>query len=88
MLIDAAIAKLSPSASRMTCKRFAVPLTLAASIAAAPVAAIEFETHRIQGLLNLDLSYGATYRLDDADERLIAFANGGTVRTSMATTGS
>ncbi len=54
-----------------------IPLTLFASIAAAPASAIEFETHRVQGLLNLDLSYGATYRLDDADERLIAFANGG-----------
>jgi len=54
-----------------------IPLTLFASIAAAPASAVEFETHRVQGLLNLDLSYGATYRLDDADERLIAFANGG-----------
>jgi Protein of unknown function (DUF1302) len=44
----------------------------------APAGAVEFETHRVQGLLNLDLSYGATYRLDDADEQLIAFGNGGT----------
>lgn len=58
-------------------RQFTVPLALIGSIAAAPVAAIEFETHRVQGLLNVDLSYGATYRLDDADERLIAFANGG-----------
>ena len=58
-------------------RQFIIPLTLATSITAAPVAAIEFETHRIQGLLNLDLSYGVTYRLDDPDERLIAFANGG-----------
>ncbi|HEY6597995.1 MAG TPA: DUF1302 family protein [Pseudomonadales bacterium] len=58
-------------------RQFTVPLALIGSIAAAPVAALEFETHRVQGLLNVDLSYGATYRLDDADERLIAFANGG-----------
>jgi hypothetical protein len=59
-------------------RRVVVPLVLVGSFAAAPVHAIEFETHRVQGLLNLDLSYGALYRLDDADDRLIAFANGGT----------
>ena len=45
---------------------------------AAPAGAVEFEAHRVQGLLNLDLSYGATYRLDDPDADLIAYANGGT----------
>ena len=33
-------------------------------VAAMPAAAIEFERDRVQGILNLDVSYGATYRLD------------------------
>jgi hypothetical protein len=44
---------------------------------ATPAGAVEFEAHRVQGLLNLDVSYGAIYRLDDADTDLIAFGNGG-----------
>lgn len=47
-------------------------------VVAAPAAAVEFQTDRLQGILNLDLSYGMTYRLDEPDSGLVGIANGGT----------
>ncbi len=45
---------------------------------AAPAAAFEFERNLVQGIVNVDVSYGITYRLDDPTSGLIGIANGGT----------
>lgn len=52
---------------------FAIGLLLPAS-----ADALTFERERVQGLLNIDVSYGVGYRMEDADPRLIGVANGGT----------
>ena len=58
------------------CERFV--LFCVGILIAAPAAAGEFERDRVQGILNLDVSYGVTYRLDEPDSGLIGIANGGT----------
>lgn len=53
-------------------------VVLCAGVAfAANALAVDFQRDRVQGILNLDVSYGATYRLDDPDSRLVGIANGG-----------
>ena len=47
-------------------------------LAASPAVAVEFERDRVQGILNLDVSYGITDRLDGPDSGLVGIANGGT----------
>ena len=44
----------------------------------AQAAAVEFEHNGVQGILNLDVSYGVSYRLDKPDSGLVGIANGGT----------
>ncbi len=62
----------------MSIARIFKALSLFSAFCGSPADALEFESHRLQGLLNLDLSYGLAYRLNDADDGLIAFASGGT----------
>ena len=47
-------------------------------LASAPAAALEFERDLVQGIVNLDVSYGITYPLDEPDSGFIGIANGGT----------
>jgi hypothetical protein len=53
-------------------------LLFAGIVVATNAAAVEFDRDRVQGILNLDVSYGITYRLDNPDNGLIGIANGGT----------
>jgi len=53
------------------------PLAIACLLPAS-ADALTFERERVQGLLNLDVSYGLGYRMEDADPRLIGVVNGGT----------
>ena len=56
--------------------RFA--LLFIGALLASPAAAVEFDRDRVQGILNLDVSYGVAYRFNEPDSALIGIANGGT----------
>ena len=50
--------------------------------AAPPAAARTFSLEQINGIYNVRLSYGALYRLRDADRDLVAIASGGNARSA------
>jgi hypothetical protein len=51
-------------------------------IAAPPASARTFSLAEFEGIYNLRVSYGALYRLRDADRDLLAIVNGGTARSA------
>jgi len=52
------------------------------AIAAKPVLARTFSVAEFEGIYNVRVSYGALYRLRDADRDLLAIVNGGTARSA------
>ncbi len=55
--------------------RSAIAVLLA--LCSAPASSADFRSGPVDGLLDLNLSYGALYRTDDRNEDIIAIANGG-----------
>jgi len=55
---------------------FAVALT-AANLLAPPCRSADFRVGQVDGLLDLTAAYGLGVRVDDADKKLVAIANGG-----------
>lgn len=58
----------------------------AAWLLSAPTRAVDFQKGKLEGSWDTTLSWGAQFRLDEADNRLVGLANGGTAFRSMATT--
>ena len=59
-----------------------LPLTQASiaalcALCSAPASSVDFRSGPVDGLLDLNLSYGALYRTEDRNEDIIAIANGG-----------
>ncbi|MDO6564555.1 DUF1302 domain-containing protein [Amphritea sp. 1_MG-2023] len=55
-----------------------VSLAILSTTLASPVMAVEFNLGEIEGRFDSQLSVGSSWRLNDADERYISTANGGT----------
>jgi len=56
---------------------YRIILLLAGTLLALPVQATDFRAGQVEGLLDLTVAYGLGVRLDDADDDLVAIANGG-----------
>src|SRR5512134_3094459 len=57
-------------------------LGLAAAAASSPSAARPFQIGEVEGVANVELSYGLLARVEERDRDLVAIANGGSARSA------
>jgi len=76
--------QIRPTAHDLLRSSLAVARAAAALLSVSPMlcGAVEFESRGLQTLFNFEASYGARYRVESADEKLIGIINGG-VRNSV-----